>query len=43
MAWVFSFFFIQTLAGAAKSCFMLDYLGTFFFFLKIHLGTEYLK
>lgn len=37
-------FLIQILAGAAKSCFMLDYLGNFFFFcfLKIHLGTEYL-
>lgn len=34
MAWIFSFFFIQTLAGAAKSCFMLDYLGTFFFLFE---------
>lgn len=34
MPWVFLYFFlIQTLAGAAKSCFLLDYLGNFFFFL----------
>lgn len=45
MPWVFLYFFlIQTLAGAAKSCFLLDYLGNFFFsFLRTPLGTEYLK